>query len=62
MKKRHLFAELTQGLEALADERQRKRTLRATHAEPPLTPSVAGDEAKRLQCVCAIFDAQLHQF
>lgn len=44
MKKRNLFAELTEGVEALANERQGKQTLRTTHAELRPVPTVTGDE------------------
>ena len=44
MKKRNLFAELSEGFEALADERAGKKTLRTTTVEIKPAPTVsAGD-------------------
>lgn len=44
MKKRDLFAELTEGFEALADERAGKLTLRTHEVEWLPTPEVTADE------------------
>ena len=49
MKKRNLFAELTEGVEALADERQGKQTLGTAHAELRSVPTVTGDEVIALR-------------
>ena len=49
MNKRNLFAELKEGVEALAQERLGKRTLRTTHAELKPAPSVTGDEVLALR-------------
>ena len=44
MKKRDLFAEITEGFEALADERAGKLTLRTHEAEWLPAPEVTADE------------------
>jgi putative transcriptional regulator len=47
--KRDLFAELDEGLQALAEERQGKRTLRHHAAELPPAPEVTPRELIRLR-------------
>ena len=49
MKKRNLFEELTEGFDALAQERQGKQTLRTTHAALKPVPSVTGSEVVALR-------------
>jgi putative transcriptional regulator len=49
MKKRDLFAELTEGFEALADERAGKLTLRTHEVEWLPTPEVTADELVALR-------------
>lgn len=44
MKKRNLFAEITEGFEALADERAGKRTLRTHEVTMKPAPKVGADE------------------
>ena len=64
MKKRNLFAELTEGVEALADERQGKQTLGTAHAELRSVPTVTGDEVialrSRLKLSRTVFANYLH--
>ena len=47
--KRELFRELTQGMDALADTRQGKRTLRTHSIEFKAAPAVTPDELIRLR-------------
>lgn len=47
--KRNLFAELTEGMEALRDEREGKVTLRKHAVERKETPSVSADEVLALR-------------
>jgi putative transcriptional regulator len=49
MKKRDLFAELTEGFEALAEERAGKLTLRTHEMEWLPTPEVTADELVALR-------------
>jgi putative transcriptional regulator len=49
MKKRDLFAEITEGFEALAEERAGKLTLRAHEVEWLPTPEVTADELVALR-------------
>jgi putative transcriptional regulator len=49
MKKRDLFAELTEGFEALAEERAGKLTLRTHEVEWLPTPEVTADELVALR-------------
>jgi putative transcriptional regulator len=49
MKKRDLFAEITEGLEALAEERAGKLTLRTHEVEWLPTPEVTADELVALR-------------
>jgi putative transcriptional regulator len=49
MKKRNLFAEISEGLEALADARTGKRTLRTHPVDMPPTPEIAAGELVRLR-------------
>lgn len=44
MKKRNLFAELAEGFEALAEEREGKRTLRTHEVEAIPAPEVTAEE------------------
>lgn len=44
MKKRNLFAEITEGFDALADERAGKRTLRTHEVTIKPAPEVGADE------------------
>jgi len=46
---RHLFAELTEGMEALADVRQGKRTLRTHAVEYKPAPSITPQELIRVR-------------
>lgn len=62
-KKRDLFAELTEGMKALVDERQGKRTLR-THSEeyrpaPAVTPQELIRVRKNLKLSRALFAVYL---
>jgi len=47
--KRDLFAELSEGMEALADARQRKRTLRTHALEYKPAPSITPQELIRIR-------------
>ena len=47
--KRNLFAELNEGLEALKEERQGKRTLRTTHAQAKPVVKVSAQEVKAVR-------------
>ena len=49
MKKRNLFAELSEGFEALADERAGKKTLRTTTIEMKQAPAVSAEEVLALR-------------
>ncbi len=49
MKKRNLFAEITEGFEALADERAGKRTLRTHEVDMKPTPEVSAEELMALR-------------
>ena len=49
MKKRNLFAELTEGLDALAAEREEKITLRKIKAEVPDVLDVSPAEIKAVR-------------
>lgn len=49
MKKRNLFAELTEGFEALTDERAGKLTLRTHEVETKLAPNVTAEELVSLR-------------
>ncbi|MDR3221804.1 MAG: transcriptional regulator [Candidatus Accumulibacter sp.] len=49
MKKRNLFAEITEGLEALADARSGKLTLRTHAVKMPPAPEIAAVELVRLR-------------
>ena len=49
MKKRNLFAELTEGFYALAEERTGKRTLRTHEVELKLAPEISADEVLELR-------------
>lgn len=64
MKKRSLFAELTEGVDALADERQGKQVLRTTHVAQGPVPTLTGDEVaairSRLKLSRAVFAGYLH--
>ena len=51
MKKRNLFAELTEGFEALSGERQGKRTLRTHEAQVKAAPDARPPNC--LRCVSA---------
>jgi putative transcriptional regulator len=44
VQKRNLFADLAEGFEALAEEREGKRTLRTHEVEAQLAPEVTADE------------------
>ena len=49
MTKRNLFAELTEGFDALAAARKGKRTLRTTEVTLKPTPEVSADELKAIR-------------
>ncbi len=49
MKKRNLFAELSEGFDALADERAGKRTLRSHMIEAKPVPEVTAEELLALR-------------
>lgn len=49
MKKRSLFAELSEGFDALAEERQGKRTLRTHEVEMKPAPEVTAEEIVALR-------------
>ena len=49
MKKRNLFAELTEGFEALSGERQGKQTLRTHEVQVKAAPDVAATELVALR-------------
>lgn len=49
MKKRNLFAELSEGFDALAEERAGKRTLRSHVIEAKPAPEVTADELLALR-------------
>jgi putative transcriptional regulator len=49
MKKRNLFAEITEGFDALAEERAGKRTLRTHEVEMMPAPEVTADELLALR-------------
>ncbi|WP_024537986.1 helix-turn-helix domain-containing protein [Comamonas badia] len=49
MKKRNLFAELTEGFEALSDERQGKQTLRTHEVQVKHAPDIAAAELLALR-------------
>lgn len=49
MKKRNLFAELTEGFDALAEERAGKRTLRTHVVEAKPAPEVTAEELLALR-------------
>ena len=49
MKKRNLFSELVEGFEALANEREGKRTLRTHEVKARPTPEVTAEEITALR-------------
>ena len=49
MSKRNLFAELSEGFEALADERKGKKTLRTHEVESRIAPEVTAAELLALR-------------
>jgi putative transcriptional regulator len=49
MKKRNLFAELSFGFDALAQEREGKLTLRSFEAETPPAPSLTAQDVLRVR-------------
>jgi putative transcriptional regulator len=65
MKKRNLFAELTEGLDALAAEREKKITLRKIKAEVPDALDVSPAEIKAVREAShasqAVMARSLHQ-
>ena len=48
-KKRKLFDELMEGLNALADQRAGKRTLRTHAVRSPPAPEISGDELTKVR-------------
>jgi putative transcriptional regulator len=48
-KKRNLFDELTEGFDALADQRAGKRTLRTHAVEPKPVPEIRADELTKVR-------------
>lgn len=48
-KKRNLFAELVEGIDALADERTGKRTLRTHVVKPKLAPTISARELTKVR-------------
>lgn len=48
-KKRNLFEELVEGIDALADERTGKRTLRTHVVKPKLAPSISARELTKVR-------------
>jgi len=48
-KKRHLFEELMEGFDALADQRAGKRTLRTHAVKPKPAPEISADELTKVR-------------